>query len=90
MGREAGCYLTQSEFDAVCPNVSLSQMVVYTALATCRGQSSRNTPPIGIGLIMQKTGLGRTAVFDAVKALDESGFITRTAKGNKCVYGFTL
>lgn len=89
-GGEAGSFISQGEFDSVCPRVSSSQMVVYTALATCRGGASKRTVPIGAGLIMKKTGLGRSAVFSALKALDEAGLITRAADGNRCVYGFAF
>lgn len=85
---EAGCYLTQTELDAACPKLTGFEWKVYTALATCRNASTMQTPPIGIQLIMGKTGLSRAAVFKALRKLDEYGFITRIASGKRCVYRF--
>ena len=87
---EAWCYLTQAEQDAICPKLTGFEWKVYTALATCRNSKTMKTPPIGVPLIMEKTGLGKSTVFAALKTLDESGFILRTACGKRCQYSFVL
>ncbi|WP_080797880.1 hypothetical protein [Arabiibacter massiliensis] len=89
-GREAGCYLSQREFDAVCPRVTSSQMAVYVALATTRNRKTMRTPPVGAGLLMEKTGKSRPRVFADVRGLCEAGFLTKEKGRGGNVYGFPM
>lgn len=88
MGRDAGCYLTQRELDERCPNLSGAEWKVYTALAVCRNNQTMATPPVGISLIEQKTGLRRRSVFYATEKLEKLGYVSRRKDGQRIVYAF--
>ncbi|MEG2533889.1 MAG: hypothetical protein RSB04_12855 [Gordonibacter sp.] len=88
--REAGCYLTQAEMDAVCPRLTGFEWKVYTALATMRGASTGKTVPVGCALVMAKTGLGRSQVYEAVKSLCEYGFMAKESRRGGNVYAFPM
>ncbi len=88
MAREAGGYLSQREFDAVCPAVSSTAFCVYAALVTCRNAQTGETPVVGTPLLMRKTGRGRTQVFEAIGELRKGGFLLSERHGKGNVYRF--
>lgn len=82
--------LYQREFDAVAPSVPTSACVVYCALVSCRSATTMRTPPLGIALLMRKTGQTRRTLFRNLAALEAAGFITREGIGKKLAIGFPL
>lgn len=88
MNQRAGSFLTQQEFDERCPALNGSAWKVYTALVTCRNARTMATPPIGVSLLEQKTGLKRRSIFNALNELETLGFIKKLSKGNRAAYKF--
>ncbi len=86
--REAGVYLTQREFDSVVPRLTPTQAVVYIALATTRNAKTGSTPPLKVGLLVMKTGVGRTQCYAALKALELAGLIERRRSQRGTFYQF--
>lgn len=82
--------LYQRELDAVAPSVSAYACVVYCALVSCRCAMTMRTPPIGIALLMRKTGQTRRTLFRNLATLEAAGFITRENVGKRLVIGFPL
>lgn len=87
---KAGAYLTQAEFDAVCPSVSPTACCVYVALVTCRNAKTGRTGVVGTPLLAKKTGKSRTQVFSGLKELKQAGFISNERTKTGCVYSFIL
>lgn len=68
--------------------MSGAEWKAYTALVACRNRKTMETVPVGMGLIMEKTGLSRRTAFRAIAGLEESGLVEKTARGNRAVYRF--
>lgn len=88
MAGRAWAKIYQDEFDSLCPELTPAQMVVYMALVTCRNGATMQTAPIGIDLLVVKTGLKRRTIFDALKVLLNKGLIAKERRGRKAVYSF--
>lgn len=82
--------LYQREFDTVAPSVPAAACVVYCALVSCRSATTTRTPPLGIALLMRKTGQPRRTIFRNLAILEEAGFITRASAGKRLVFGFPM
>lgn len=82
--------LYQREVDAVCHAVNAPASVVYFALVSMRNARTGETPPVGTSLIAAKTGQGLRTVQRSVKALEESGVVSRTDNGSRPRYRFPI
>ncbi len=89
-GREAFGLLYQSEFDRVAQTVMPSATVLYCALATMRNGRTKETCPVGIELLAQKTGQTRRTVFRGLSTLVDEGFIVKHAHGKRLTFSFPL
>lgn len=89
-GGEAWGRMSQSEHDAVCPKLSGSEWKAYTALANMRNSKTMETRPVGIALIMKKTGLPRRTAYRVLASLESKGLVEKTARGNLSSYRFVM
>lgn len=87
-GREPWFSMTQRELDLVCPQLNGSEWKAYTALASCRNAKTMETPPVGISLVMGKTGLSKRTAFRSIESMERSGLLLKRSCGNRAVYGF--
>ncbi len=82
--------LYQREVDAVCHAVNAPASVAYFALVSMRNARTGETPPVGTSLIAAKTGQGLRTAQRSVKALEDSGAISRIGTGPRPRYRFPI
>lgn len=78
------------EFDAVCNSCTASEATLYASLVTMRNPKTMTTPPLGVALIVEKTGMPRRTVFRCLARLTKTGLLTKAKQGSRAVYGFPL
>lgn len=89
MGRtETWLSIPQEELARLCPKMSGTEWKAYTALVAFRNRKTMETVPVGVSLVMAKTGMPRRTAFRAIASLEESGFVEKTVCGNRAIYRF--